>query len=144
MLVAISRDRYFHLAFKVMTSYVECKYGQVFVYEERNPCSVYIRRGLTKTTEEQYNNKPYRFLILAEDAGKDSDGDIYDYNVIDESDIARNDPLLIEIIKEVGEENAGAEDSEIKLVEIPDDVEWQIDCDNYGRECIVEKHRRWY
>ena len=33
---------------------------------------------------------------------------------------------------------------ELKIVEIPDDIEWQIEQDNEtGREWVAEKHRTW-
>ena len=41
-------------------------------------------------------------------------------------DIQRNDPFLIQVVEEMGEK-ANDRYSELKIVEIPDDVEWQID-----------------
>ena len=55
--------------------------------------------------------------------------------------IARNDPYLIEVIEELGGK-ANGEWSVIKVVEIPDDVEWVIK-DYDGMEYVVEKHRTW-
>lgn len=56
-------------------------------------------------------------------------------------DIERNDPLLIEIIEKLGED-ANGEYSKLKIVEIPDDVEWQIE-EYDGWEHVAEKHRTW-
>ena len=56
-------------------------------------------------------------------------------------DIRRNDPLLIQVVEEMGEK-ANDRYSELKIVEIPDDVEWQID-EYDGAEWIAEKHRTW-
>lgn len=58
-----------------------------------------------------------------------------------ENDIPRNDPLLVEIVEELGE-NASGPYASLKVVEIPDDVEWEIS-EYDGREHIAEKHRTW-
>lgn len=56
-------------------------------------------------------------------------------------DIARDDPILIQVVEELGEK-ANSRYSELKVVEIPDDVEWQID-EYDGAEWVAEKHRTW-
>lgn len=54
----------------------------------------------------------------------------------------RSHPALIEAIEAVGEEAASGFLSEIKIVEIPDDVQWEIQ--NYdGKETVHERHRSW-
>lgn len=58
-----------------------------------------------------------------------------------QGDIERNDPILIQVIEELGEQ-ANGRFSEIKIVDIPDDVKWQID-DYDGQESIHEIHRSW-
>ena len=55
--------------------------------------------------------------------------------------IERDDPVLIQIVKEMGEE-ANDWASCLKIVEIPKDVDWQID-EYDGREWVAEKHRTW-
>jgi len=56
-------------------------------------------------------------------------------------DIERNDPLLIQVIKELKQE-ANGYCAKLKIVEIPDDVEWEIE-EYDGWEHIAEKHRTW-
>jgi len=56
-------------------------------------------------------------------------------------DIERNDPLLIQVVEEMGE-NVNTRFSELKVVNIPDDVEWQIE-EYDGAEWVAEKHRTW-
>ena len=58
-----------------------------------------------------------------------------------EYDEPRNDPDLIAVIEELGEEANGFASS-LTIVEIPDDVEWQVE-DYDGLEWVAEKHRRW-
>ena len=55
--------------------------------------------------------------------------------------IDRDDPHLIQVVEEMGEESYGSY-SVLKILEIPDDVKWEID-DYDGREHIAEKHRKW-
>jgi hypothetical protein len=57
------------------------------------------------------------------------------------SDIARDDPLLIKVIRELGPAADGLH-AELKIVEIPADVEWQIG-EYDGNEWVAEKHRTW-
>lgn len=55
--------------------------------------------------------------------------------------ISRIDPILVQVVEEMGE-LANSSCSELKVVEIPDDVEWYID-DYDGIEKINECHRSW-
>lgn len=56
-------------------------------------------------------------------------------------DIERDDPILIEVIEEMGE-NANGRCADLRIVEIPDGIEWEID-EYDGKETIDEKHRSW-
>jgi hypothetical protein len=56
-------------------------------------------------------------------------------------DIKRCDPHLIRVVEELGDD-ANGQFSELKVVEIPDDVKWQID-EYDGLEWVAEKHRTW-
>ena len=56
-------------------------------------------------------------------------------------DIARDDPKLIECVEKFGEE-ANDTYAELKVVEIPDDVNWEIG-EYDGLEWVEEVHRRW-
>jgi hypothetical protein len=61
--------------------------------------------------------------------------------VTNEDDIKRNNPILVEIVEQMGEA-ANGEFAELKVVEIPDDVEWMIQ-EYDGDEWVAEKHRTW-
>lgn len=56
-------------------------------------------------------------------------------------DIARNDPKLVECVEKLGEEANGTY-AELKVVEIPDDVNWEIG-EYDGLEWVEEVHRKW-
>ena len=56
-------------------------------------------------------------------------------------DIERTDPILIKVVKTLGKD-ANNRFSELKIVDIPDDVEYYIG-DYDGIETIHETHRSW-
>lgn len=58
-----------------------------------------------------------------------------------ERDIPRNDPYLIKIVKELGMA-ANGKHSNLKIVEIPGDVDWLIQ-EYDGNEWVAEVHRTW-
>jgi hypothetical protein len=64
-------------------------------------------------------------------------GTVFTYDI----EIKRNDPILIEIVEQLGEA-ANGRFAELKVVEIPDDVVWGIE-EYDGNEWIAEKHRTW-
>lgn len=55
--------------------------------------------------------------------------------------IDRTDADLINIVETLGEEANGWA-ADLKVVEIPDDVEWQLE-EYDGAEWVAEKHRTW-
>lgn len=56
-------------------------------------------------------------------------------------DIRRDDADLVVAVEGLGEK-AGGDYSALKVVEIPDDVKWQIE-EYDGMEHIAEVHRTW-
>lgn len=63
------------------------------------------------------------------------------YDNIHEYDIQRDDPDLVRVVEKLGEEAFGGY-AELKVVEIPDDVQWQL-MEYDGAEWIAERHRTW-
>lgn len=57
------------------------------------------------------------------------------------SSIARNDPNLVQVVEELGEESWGGY-AELAIVDIPDGVQWEI-VEYDGIEHIAEVHRTW-
>ena len=77
----------------------------------------------------ELSEKAYEFL------GLPWDGFGYKYEA------NRTDPKLVECVETLGDVASG-QLAELKVVEIPDDVEWEIH--NYdGLEWIAEVHRTW-
>jgi hypothetical protein len=57
-------------------------------------------------------------------------------------DDQRTDPRLIEVIERLGSRAASGPLAKLKIIEIPDDVDFIID-DYDGLETIHERHRSW-
>lgn len=69
---------------------------------------------------------------------KGSDPDYYwSYWFVDH----RDDPRLVAVVEQLGE-RANDRLAQLKVVEIPDDVEWELH-EYAGNEHIAEKHRTW-
>jgi len=66
---------------------------------------------------------------------------LYGQQVFCDRDLDRDDPVLVQVVQELGEE-ANTRYSNLKVVEIPADVEWQIE-EYDGLEWVAEKHRTW-
>jgi hypothetical protein len=56
-------------------------------------------------------------------------------------DVPRDDPYLVKIVTDMGMAANGAH-ANLKIVEVPGDVEWQIE-EYDGNEWVAEKHRTW-
>ena len=56
-------------------------------------------------------------------------------------DIPRNDPALAQVVEEL-DGDANGSSSSLKVVEVPDDVKWQIE-EYDGVEWVAEVHRTW-
>ena len=65
---------------------------------------------------------------------------IKDTNFWDRS-IPRECETLVQIVQELGKK-ADGDFSELGIVEVPEEVEWQID-EYDGQEWVAEKHRTW-
>lgn len=58
-----------------------------------------------------------------------------------DGDIDRDDPDLVAVVEELGEDADGY-CAELKVVEVPDGVDWEID-EYDGMESVDEAHRSW-
>ncbi len=67
--------------------------------------------------------------------------DRYEKECLYDRDMNRDDPILVQVVEELGRKANGVY-ATLKVVEIPDGVEWQIE-EYDGAEWIAEKHRTW-
>jgi len=76
------------------------------------------------------------------------DGTFKEYNAkyreisLSNRDIPRDDLNLIKVIETLKEE-ANGHCAELAIIEIPDNVDWEV-AEYDGMETVEEKHRRWY
>ena len=70
-----------------------------------------------------------------EELGLEWDGYGYDYKA------DRTNPKLVAVVRKLGEA-ANGQYAELKVIEIPDDVKWDIE-EYDGIEWVAEKHRSW-
>lgn len=90
--------------------------------------------------EERIQGDPdnWHSMTLAE---RQAHNAAYSRTVFTERDIARDDPHLVAVVEELGE-RANGRHAQLKIVEIPADVDWEIE-EYDGAEWIAEKHRTW-
>ncbi len=75
------------------------------------------------------------------DDEKKASNDLRSQHQIDSRPENRADPLLVQVVEELGEAANGA-CAKLKVVEIPDGVDYEVD-EYDGFESIHEKHRSW-
>ena len=88
------------------------------------------------TGEQSYYKVPMK--VLKTMAPEDTIGiEFHSYS------IKRDDPILVKIVEALGYEANGPM-SHLEVVDIPDDVDWEITEDENGIERVEEVHRVWY
>jgi hypothetical protein len=102
-----------------------------FGLSEKAIDKIYARKGLV------FEKKDDQGVVHYYRAGHLGDNDHY----LTEYNIARDDPDLVAVVEELGN-LANSRYSELKVVELPDDVNWEID-EYDGMEHVAEVHRIW-
>ena len=113
---------------------LEDYYGEKYLEDKDSPI------GYGKALEEwrEFCKNPHRerssiwVTVFTED----------EKHVLNSRDSDRDNPILVQVVEELRERAYGA-CAQLKVVEIPDDVEWEIQ-EYDGSEHIAEKHRTWY
>lgn len=96
-----------------------------------------ISKKFYHKTSTQRNRVKYEEDPSPENEYKDYIG-MYSYYTHEE----RADPDLIAVIEELGDE-ANEDCAKLTIIEIPDDVNWEI-VEYDGIEYVAEKHRTWH
>lgn len=63
------------------------------------------------------------------------------YDQFHDREIERYDPLLVEIVEQLGDK-ANGKCAELAIVEVPDGIKWLLE-EYDGKEWIAEVHRTW-
>lgn len=107
----------------------------------------YVGFGLSEEAILLYGDKKGLNIIAKEDERVKTITHYYlnevkNENLFAEWEIERNDPILVEVVEQLGDlANTGY--TKLKIVEVPDDVQWEIKQGDLGHEWVAEKHRTW-
>ena len=94
-----------------------------------------IELYLTKKGLEFSKEKSQHFSLIGYNYFVKGQEDWYDRH------IDRDDPVLVEVVEVLGEKANGS-CADLKVVEIPDGIEWQLE-EYDGNEWVAEAHRTW-
>ena len=131
----------FSLSTLAIKEYMKLKGKQVYFYE-------LDLKDLKKIKLKKINGSKDRMFIycFTKDFGENfsyadvSDKELDEYS-FNSRDIKRDDEDLVKVVEKL-QNNSNTMCSNLKIVEIPEDVEWQIE-EYDGNEWIAEKHRIW-
>jgi len=131
----------FGLSRKAIHAYLKRKGKDCFFYttdpeKRREGKSVFIRASDEEGSIYGYTlTKDYGDVV----AGKEQNFKQKDF--FRDNQISRDDPDLIAVVEELGKD-ANGECAKLKIIEIPDGIEWEIGEFN-GDESVEETHRSW-
>lgn len=117
-------------------------------YAELKRFNVYFYKQTKYSFQDKYNEyrqitdlqeKSWPVYTLKNNLGKTTRELKGDW--LHDSHIERDDPALIQVVEELGDA-ANGEHAELKIVEIPNNIPWEID-EYDGVEHIAEVHRSW-
>jgi len=111
---------------------INCCYGG-FSLSEKAMETYILKKGW------EYKKMPPAFFNTDFMIKKEQD---QEWNYFDDVEIHRSDPDLLSTIEELGLEESNGSFAELRVVEIPDDIEWELS-EYDGIECVAEVHRRW-
>lgn len=96
----------------------------------------------TRVEEGEENDISYvSIYYTTKDFGDTCTKDQLNDNYFSTYEVDRDDPILVEVVKELGEDANGSY-ANLCITEIPDGVKWQIE-EYGGQEWIAEQHRTW-
>lgn len=99
---------------------------------------------LCQKTYDEVTSSQRFYIATTKDFGESliwSDEECDEYLFESGSDLNREDPLLIKVVEMLGDK-ANGRHAKLKIVEIPDGVEYEID-EYDGIESVHEIHRVW-
>jgi hypothetical protein len=120
-----------------MLRYAELK--GITLYPEKNQFSLITY--YTVPAEQRVQPLSSEEWLAATTEQRMANNDAYSAQTLHYADIDRADPLLVQVVEELG---AAAADqfAELRIAEVPDDVKWYID-EYDGQEWVAEVHRKW-
>jgi len=115
----------------------------VMLYAELSGFKLYacVDTGILSGKYTYYDGKDKPFIIYYTKEPLTNEGKIVKNSYFSESEIKRDDPILVEVVRKLGEKANGTCAS-LSIVNIPDGVNYTIE-DYDGAESIHEVHRSW-
>lgn len=132
----------FGLSAKASKRYLELNGKECYFYKQTKYKHSDGEEEYKKITLDEAQKADLFIVISLKDLGektKKIPNDAYWYESF--YDEKRTDKILIQVIEELGDEASG-QHSDIEIVEIPDDVKWEID-EYDGSESVREVSRSW-
>lgn len=130
----------FGLSKEAMVRYHEIKGVPLWVEEDKKYGTLGIVHYWLVPPEERINSREHDFHSMTLEERK-AYNEAYSKQTIYERDFERDDPVLVQVVEELGEK-ANGKHASLKVVEIPDDVDWTIE-EYDGNEWVAEVHRTW-
>ena len=125
----------FGLSYEAVKRYFELKGWDLYAYDVDRDRKLHV---YTHDPNKPSAFSPHYFRnSVTSLTTKDIDKNSYWYP----GNVDRSDPALIQVVEELGE-LANGNYAELKIVTIPDNIQWEID-DYDGKESIHELHDRW-
>lgn len=130
----------FNLSILAIKEYLKLKGKEAYFYDtEFKNNEIYYRKL------DDYKDRILTYCFL-KDLGEEINSrslneEIWDNYAFNEKDINRTDKDLIKVIEKLGEK-ANTMCSTLKIIEVPDNVDWIIE-EYDGNEWVAEKHRVW-
>jgi hypothetical protein len=112
----------------------------VLRYGELKGIKIYTRKGIA-SFPEFYTVSPQEYDKMKEEDEKNKNYEKSNSVYFSSYNIGRTDPILIQVVKELGEKANGSH-AELEIVTIPDGIDWVID-EYDGMERVEEAHRSW-
>lgn len=119
-----------------IAEYLKLKGKECFFYKKDYDSKMYNHVDIKEASNYDISLTKYYGKNMIDD-WKAFDADYFYYG-----DIERNDADLIKVIEMLGEKESSGSLSSLRVIEVPDGIEWEID-DYDGIETIHEVHRSW-
>jgi hypothetical protein len=128
----------FGLSDEAVMRYAEIK--GITLYPEQNELSPILGNTYWKVPKEK-RTPPLEDWHTHPLEARQASNQAYEREVLTPRNIPRNDPALVTVVEEMGDKASGR-CAALEIVEVPDDVNWQIE-EYDGNEHVAEAHRTW-